>query len=140
MKIRGYEKEDYVSVWIGKCKDMELFNAYIDKNYALADKDDQSLFLLGNDFGIYTYEEDFSLVYYSDKSTKKLEVLLDTGAPEYVMNHFIEQYGEELNEEYNCAVMFYDMDYTGEVKHYNNEKFGEFVFLGSVYSDKFDML
>lgn len=96
--------------------------------------------MLGNDFGIHTYEEDFSLVYYSDESTKSLKVLLDTGASEYVMNHFIEQYGEELNEEYNCAVMFYEMDYTGEVKHYNNEKFGEFVFLRSVYSDKFDML
>ena len=140
MEIRGYGKKDHVSVWIGKCNSMELFNAYIEKNYALVDEDDVSLFLLGNDFGIRTYDEDFSLVNYSEKPSKSLNILLDTGVPDYVVTHFIEQYGEELNEEYNCAVMFYDMEYTGEVKQHKSEKFGEFVFLGSIYSNKFDML
>ena len=139
MNIKSYRKENYVSVWIGKCNSMELFNAYIKFKYLNGD-DESSAFELGNDFGIFTYEEEYSLVHYSDEMTKKLETLLDTGAPDYVVTHFVEQYGEELSEEYNCAVMFYDMEYTGEVERYNNEKFGEFVFLGSVYSDKFDML
>lgn len=140
MGIESYGRKNYISVWIGKCKSMKLFNAYIDKNYALVDEDDMSLFLLGNDFGIRTYDEDFSLVNYIDEPTKKVETVLDTGAPDYVVTHFIEQYGEEFEEEFNCAVMFYDMDYSGKVKRHTSEKYGEFVFLGSCYSDKFDML
>lgn len=45
-----------------------------------------------------------------------------------------------MQEQYNCCVMFYDMDYTGELKEVLNEQFGKFVFLGSLVSDKFDML
>ena len=36
--------------------------------------------------------------------------------------------------------MFYDMDYSGNKKEIINEKYGKFVFLGSMVSDKFDML
>lgn len=138
MEIKSYTEENYVSVWIGKCKEFEVFNQYIDKKYGV--EDEESAFCLGSDFGIKTYNEDFSLVYFNETATKRLDILLDVGAPDYVMTHFLEQYGEELEEEYNCAIMFYDMKYTGELTKCVNDKFGEFVFLGSLFSNKFDML
>lgn len=138
MEIKSYSMENYVSVWIGKCESLELFNEYMDKNYGADDED--SKFMLGKDFGIQSYNEDFMLVYYDEKSTTKLSVLLDTGAPDYVMDYFIEKYGEELEEEYNCAVMFYDMKYEGERNKFFNEKYGEFWYLGNLSSNKFDML
>ena len=104
------------------------------------EKEDESWFELGNDFGINFYDEDFSLVNYSENSTRDIAVLLDTGAPDYVAEHFIELMGQELAEEFNCCVMFYDMEYKGEVKEIHNEQYGYFVYLGSMESDKFDML
>ena len=138
MKIKSYSMENYVSVWVGKCENMDLFNRYIEKNYNEDDED--SKFELGKDFGIQTYNEDFTLVYYDEKSTTNLSTLLDVGAPEYVMDYFIKEYGEELEEEYNCAVMFYDMKYDGICKKVHNEKYGEFWYLGNLSSNKFDML
>lgn len=79
-------------------------------------------------------------MYYDEKSTTNLPTLLDVGAPDYVMDYFIDKYGEDLSEEYNCAVMFYDMEYDGKCEKCCNEKYGEFVYLGSLPSNKFDML
>ena len=138
MKIKSYSKENYVSVWIGKCECMDLFNKYIEKKYN--ENNENSMFELGKDFGIQSYNEDFTLVYFNEKATKKLSVILDVGAPDYVMEYFVKKYGEELDEGYNCAVMFYDMQYDGEYKKCCNEEYGEFVYLGSLPSNKFDML
>lgn len=131
-----YGKEDYVSVWIGKCSEEELFNEYIELKAVEGDFS----FELGNDFGISSYDEDFSLVYYRQKGTKNLKVLLDTGVPKYVIKHFVKKAGRFLKEEFNCCVMFCEMDYTGEVKEVINEKFGKFVYLGSMVFDMSDML
>lgn len=139
--IKSYGKENYVSVWIGNCKTLDLFNEYIEIHYSNGDGDDElSRFELGKDFGIRTYEEAFSLVNYCEIETNNLKELLNTGAPDYVMQHFVEQEGQYLQKEFNCCVMFYDMDYTGDKKEIINEKYGRFVFLGSMVSDKFDML
>lgn len=131
-----YGKEDYVSVWIGNCNSQEQFNEYIELKNIHGDLH----FELGNDFGIYSYDEDFSLVYYSKNATRDLSILLDTGAPEYVAKHFIKKKGRFLKEDFNCCVMFYDMKYTGKMKEIVNEQYGKFVYLGSMASDKFDML
>ena len=137
-----YGRKNYLSVWIGKCPKMDLFNEYINLKYLqeYEEDDECSRFELGKDFGIKTYDEDYSLVNYLEEETNDLNVLLYTGAPDYVTEHFINQEGQYLQEKYNCCVMFYDMDYTGERKEVLNEQFGKFVFLGSLVSDKFDML
>lgn len=139
-EIKSYRKEDYVSVWIGRCESMDLFNEYICLNYYEDSENEKSKFELGNDFGILSYDEDFSLVYFTDEPTTDLSILLDTGAPEYVLQHFLKECGNQLEEEFNCCVMFYDMQYHGECNEAINEIYGKFIFIGSVYSDKFDML
>ena len=139
--IKSYGKENYVSVWIGNCKTMDLFNEYIEIQYPNDDEDDEvSRFELGKNFGIRTYEEAFSLVNYCEVETNNLKELLNTGAPDYVEQYFIQQNGQCLQEKFNCCIMFYDMDYSGNKKEIINEKYGKFVFLGSMVSDKFDML
>ena len=92
--IKSYGKENYVSVWIGNCKTMDLFNEYIEIQYPNDDEDDEvSRFELGKNFGIRTYEEAFSLVNYCEVETNNLKELLNTGAPDYVEQYFIQQNG-----------------------------------------------
>lgn len=95
---------------------------------------------MGKDFEIFSYDEDFLLVYFDNEETTELKILLDTGAPDYVLKYFIDLYGEQLDEKYNCCIMFYDMKYDGLYREINNENYGKFVFLDSMYSNKFDML
>ncbi len=137
--IKNYVKEDYLSVWVGKCENIELFNAYIKFHY-LEDDDESCTFELGKDFEILTYEEEYSLVHYGEVTTKNISELLDTGAPDYVTEYFVKKYGSCLQKEYNCCVMFYDMKYEGQVEEVINEQYGEFKFLGSMVADKFDLL
>lgn len=134
MVLKNYYKENYVSVWVGKCENNDLYNEYIEKHYDR--DDDESTFELGNDFGIDTY----TLVYFSENDTSELAVLLDVGEPDYVIEEFQKKYGKNLDEKYNCTVMIYDLNYKGNVIVNKNNKYGEFRFLGSVESSKFDML
>lgn len=138
MVLKNYYKENYVSVWVGKCENNDLYNEYIEKHYDR--EDDESTFELGNDFGIDTYDDTYTLVYFSKNDTSELAVLLDVGEPDYVIEEFQKKYGRNLDEKYNCTVMIYDLNYKGDVIVNKNNKYGEFRFLGSVESNKFDML
>lgn len=70
---------------------------------------------IGEDFGIVYYDEDFSLVSFLDEKTDDLGLLLDTGAPEYVIEEYKKIVGSKLERKYNCCVMFYEMNYTGKI-------------------------
>lgn len=138
MRLKNYDKENYVSVWVGVCDNVEKYNEYIKNHY---DRDDeQSTFELGEDFGIDTYDDTYTLVYFSENATTSIQELLDIGEPEYVIENFKRFYGEKLDKQYNCTIMIYDMKYDGTIKHCQNPKYGEFDFLGSMEADKFDLI
>ncbi len=137
IEVRSYDRDDYISVWVGKCNTDKQFYGYIRGNY---DEDGNFSSGLASDFGIMFYDEDFSMVNFCDAPTSDLTVLLDTGVPDYVIEHFTEKYGQNLTKEYNFCVMFYDLDYKyGAVKTVNQD-FGEVLYLGSMPASKTDLL
>lgn len=135
-----YDRPGYLSVWLGDCENMELFNEYIELQYTDDEDDDtKSAFLLGEDFGIAYYDEDFSLVSYLDEKTDDLGKLLDTGAPEYVIEEYKKLIGSQLKRKYNCCVMFYEMKYTGKLFETVESKYGVFTFIGCIEADVKDI-
>lgn len=138
-----YGGQGYLSVWLGDCESQELFNEYIEygRTYDEGDEDDdeKSAFKLGEDFGIMFYDEDFSLVSFLDEKTDDLGLLLDTGAPEYVIEEYKKMIGSQLERKYNCCVMFYEMKYTGKMLETIESKYGVFTFIGSIEADVDDI-
>lgn len=132
-----YGGEGYLSVWLGDCKSQELFNEYIE--YRGTDDGTRCGFLLGEDFGIMYYDEDCSLVSYLNEKTDDLGLLLDTGAPDYVIDEYKKIIGSQLERKYNCCVMFYEMNYTGKMLETIESKYGVFTFIGSIEADVMDV-
>ena len=135
-----YGIKGYLSVWLGDCEREELFNKYIELQYTEDEDDDtKSAFLLGEDFGIAWYDDDFVLVNFLSEKTDDLGQLLDCGAPDCVIEEYKKLIGSQLERKYNCCVMFYEMRYTGEMLKTVESKYGVFTFIGSIEADVGDL-
>ena len=132
-----YGKEGFVSTWIGKVESEKDFYDYI--QIRGRNDDIQSAFLLGEDFGIMFYDEDCSLVCFLNKETSNLDELLETGAPDYVIDGYKKSINGLLTEKYNCCVMFFEMKYTGELLQTIDSKYGRFTFIGCLEADVMDI-
>lgn len=124
----SYSNDRYMSVFLGVCKTQRLLEKYMDKNYDLL-YDDYIGFELGIDFGINTYDEDFSVMVVNDKSSNSIDEVFRE-ADVFDLSILKEQYPNGLDQPYNAVVVIGRMKYEGDVKEVHNKKFGYFKFLG----------
>lgn len=128
-----YSNDEYLSVFVGVCKSQELLDQYLEKDYELLNEYDCIGFELGVDFGINTYDEDFSVFVVNPNMSKDLdEVFVE--AEVFDMDLLKKDYPDGLDRPYNTAIIIGRLKYEGEVKEIQNE-FGYFKFLG-VYPDE----
>ena len=132
-----YGKTGYVSVWIGDCVDEASFVEAI--RFRETTDESMSRFLLGESFGIKYYDDSCSLVNYLPEKTANLDAILDTGAPDYVVDAIKTLIGDKITGEYNCCVMFFEMMYTGPLLETKQRTEGAFIFVGSVEADVMDI-
>lgn len=128
-----YSNDEYLSVFVGVCKSQELLDQYLEKDYELLNEYDCIGFELGVDFGINTYDEDFSVFVVNPKMSKDLEEVF-VEAEVFDMDLLKKDYPDGLDRPYNTAIIIGRLKYEGEVKEIQNE-FGYFKFLG-VYPDE----
>ena len=128
-----YSNDEYLSVFVGVCKSQELLDQYLEKDYELLNEYDCIGFELGVDFGINTYDEDFSVFVVNPKMSKDLEEVF-VEAEVFDMELLKKDYPDGLDRPYNTAIIIGRLKYEGEVKEIQNE-FGYFKFLG-VYPDE----
>lgn len=128
-----YSNDEYLSVFVGVCKSQELLDQYLEKDYELLNEYDCIGFELGVDFGINTYDEDFSVFVVNPNMSKDLEEVF-VEAEVFDMDLLKKDYPDGLDRPYNTAIIIGRLKYEGEVKEIQNE-FGYFKFLG-VYPDE----
>ena len=128
-----YSNDEYLSVFVGVCKSQELLDQYLEKDYELLNEYDCIGFELGVDFGINTYDEDFSVFVVNPNMSKDLEEVF-VEAEVFDMELLKKDYPDGLDRPYNTAIIIGRLKYEGEVKEIQNE-FGYFKFLG-VYPDE----
>lgn len=97
------EKENKVSIWIGKSNSENDFQKYLKENYT-DDGDFSSIFM--NDFNIDYYDNQFKEVLFKENSSKK-EVLKDFSYSE----NFIEKITGVNWEVNNSFVLLYNFEY-----------------------------
>lgn len=132
-KKYSFSNDEYLSVFVGVCKSQELLDQYLEKDYELLNEYDCIGFELGVDFGINTYDEDFSVFIVNPNMSKDLdEVFVE--AEVFDMDLLKKDYPDGLDRPYNTAIVIGRLKYEGEVKEIQNE-FGYFKFLG-VYPDE----
>ena len=85
------------------------------------------------------YDDSCSLVSFLDKETNDIDELLETGAPDYVIEGYKNMLNGLLLEKYNCCVMFFEMKYTGELLRTIDSKYGHYTFIGSIEADVMDI-
>ena len=128
-----FSNDEYLSVFVGVCKSQELLDQYLEKDYELLNEYNCIGFELGVDFGINTYDEDFSVFIVNPNMSKDLdEVFVE--AEVFDMDLLKKDYPDGLDRPYNTAIIIGRLKYEGEVKEIQNE-FGYFKFLG-VYPDE----
>ena len=124
-----YSNDEYLSVFVGVCKSQELLDQYLEKDYELLNEYDCIGFELGVDFGINTYDEDFSVFVVNPNMSKDLEEGF-VEAEVFDMELLKKDYPDGLDRPYNTAIIIGRLKYEGEVKEIQNE-FGYFKFLGT---------
>lgn len=124
-----YSNDEYLSVFVGVCKSQELLDQYLEKDYELLNEYDCIGFELGVDFGINTYDEDFSVFVVNPNMSKDLEEVF-VEAEVFDMELLKKDYPDGLDRPYNTAIIIGRLKYEGEVKEIQNE-FGYFKFLGT---------
>ena len=128
-----FSNDEYLSVFVGVCKSQELLDQYLEKDYELLNEYNCIGFELGVDFGINTYDEDFSVFIVNPNMSKDLEEVF-VEAEVFDMELLKKDYPDGLDRPYNTAIIIGRLKYEGEVKEIQNE-FGYFKFLG-VYPDE----
>lgn len=128
-----FSNDEYLSVFVGVCKSQELLDQYLEKDYELLNEYNCIGFELGVDFGINTYDEDFSVFIVNPNMSKDLEEVF-VEAEVFDMDLLKKDYPDGLDRPYNTAIVIGRQKYEGEVKEIQNE-FGYFKFLG-VYPDE----
>ena len=128
-----FSNDEYLSVFVGVCKSQELLDQYLEKDYELLNEYNCIGFELGVDFGINTYDEDFSVFIVNPNMSKDLEEVF-VEAEVFDMDLLKKDYPDGLDRPYNTAIIIGRLKYEGEVKEIQNE-FGYFKFLG-VYPDE----
>ena len=128
-----FSNDEYLSVFVGVCNSQELLDQYLEKDYELLNEYNCIGFELGVDFGINTYDEDFSVFIVNPNMSKDLEEVF-VEAEVFDMDLLKKDYPDGLDRPYNTAIVIGRLKYEGEVKEIQNE-FGYFKFLG-VYPDE----
>lgn len=120
--------ENRCSVFIGVCESQELFEQYWEKDYDLL-ADDYIGFEMGIDFGINSYDEDFSVIVLQKNLSSKIDELFKD-AEDFDIDALKKMYPNGLDRPYNAIIIFHRMIYDGSIKEVQNETFGYFKFLG----------
>ena len=107
------EKENMVSLWVGKLNNAEELNKYVSETY---DDDMTSPFI--TDFGIDYYDEDCREVLFIN-SDDNHEVFKDFS----YSDSFINEIAGINFKDYNCYIMLYNYEYDESVKEERNFRF-----------------
>lgn len=129
----SYSNDEYLSVFVGVCKSQELFEQYWDKDYERLDNNEIG-FEMGVDFGINTYDEDFSVMVLKETSTDQIDELFED-AEIFDLDELKRMFPNGLDQPYNTVIILDRVKYDGEIKEVANETFGYFKFLGVFKSE-----
>lgn len=129
----SYTNDEYLSIFVGICKSQELFEQYWAKDYELLD-DDYIGFEMGVDFGINTYDEDFSVMVLQETATDQIDELF-TDAEIFDLDELKKMFPTGLDKPYNAVIILDRMQYDGKIQEVHNETFGYFKFLGVLKSE-----
>lgn len=130
--------ENYVSLFVGKCKSQKLLNEYLEVNYDLCDYE-YTTSEIGIDYGIDYIEQDFLIANVNDFYSNNIEKIFKMGIYENYVSDFLEEkFPYKLSERYNSFIMLGNVKYDGYVKEVKNYKFGIFKFLTVMPIKKFN--
>lgn len=99
-----FSNDEYLSVFVGVCKSQELLDQYLEKDYELLNEYNCIGFELGVDFGINTYDEDFSVFIVNPNMSKDLEEVF-VEAEVFDMDLLKKDYPDGLDRPYNTAIV-----------------------------------
>ncbi len=122
------DNEKRCSVFVGVCESQELLEKYLDKDYELLN-DDCIGFEMGIDFGINTYDEDFAVWVFHEKSTRQIDEIVKD-AEVFDIDALKRMYPHGLDKPYNIIIILDRLIYDGAIREVQNETFGYFKFLG----------
>lgn len=120
--------ENRCSVFVGVCPSWELFEQYWEKDYDLL-HEDYIGFEMGIDFGINTYDEDFSVMVLQKDLTTQIDGIVKD-AETFDIDALKKKYPEGLDRPCNAIIILHRVIYDGPVKEVDNQTFGYFKFLG----------
>ena len=100
---------------------------YADIDYEM--DDDEIPFLLGCDFLISWYGEDFFGASYRPDQ-KGWDLLKDHSYMEDVLPDVIDKFQDVMDDKFNSVILIYNLEYGGNIKEVENQ-YGYFKFVGS---------
>ncbi len=125
-----WEKEGFVSVWVGNFDSEEEFNSYIEEKYGKLE-DDQPLSDFSEDTGLGWYDHDFREAMFYGKELLPIRKLLVGSSYSSSFIDEIERISQTENiETANSVFILFDCDFT----QLNNNN-GRLKFLASVQYD-----
>jgi Immunity protein 22 len=127
------EKQEAVSLWLVKAVTQQSLEDFLNVKYSNDGTYENSNF--GNHFKVGYYNEGFKESEFFEEYSDKLEDLLEGFSyEENVIPRFMASI-VNLLEKFNCVIMLYNYEYSGEVLEYN-DNFIYCKFYGSVnYKD-----
>lgn len=133
-KDYSFSNDEYLSVFVGVCKSQELLDQYLEKDYELLNEYNCIGFELGVDFGINTYDEDFSVFVANSKMSNNIDEVF-AEAIVFDIDLLKKDYPKGLDRPYNAVIVIGRLKYEGEIEEIQNDEFGYFKFLG-VYPEE----
>lgn len=114
------QKENFVSLWLGKIKSEKDMNKYLEIKYT---KDGDSIISkFARDFNISRYDNDFSEVeFLDDLSNNVYELIEGFSYDDIIIPYFKNILGEDLESSYNAVILLYNFKYDNSVSEVNNE-------------------
>lgn len=122
------QKENYVSLWLGKIKSKKEMNKYLRIKYTRDGDFIPSKF--AKDFMISRYDDDFrEAEVLDDLSSNAYELLDGFSYDESIIPYFKNIIEKDLSDSYNTVILLYNFEYDDSVLEVNNE-IGYIKFIG----------
>lgn len=123
-----YDKDNYASLWLCKVDSEEILQEYVRIDY---EKEDEEIpFEMGCDFHISWYDEDFFEASYRP-GLRGWDLLKDHSYIKDVFPELIKKFQDVMDDKFNSVILIYNMEYAGNIREVENNKYGFFKFVGS---------
>ena len=123
------QKANFVSLWFGNLQSRRAMEKYL----KIKDSKDGDFILseFARDFNIKEYNDNCREAEFIETPTKNIEGFLKSFSYDKVLIEYLKGLsGENLDQEYNAAILLFNFDYDGSVPEVNDRK-KYFKFIGS---------